>query len=315
LRPDDLDTSSLEAHSQELVLWPTTRADQIVERLQSAEVAVINKVRLDRAVLSQLPELKLVCLAATGTDNIDLAAAGELGIAVTNIRNYCTPSVVQHVFALILTLNQHLTTHRETLAQGAWQQAPQFCLLEPPFAELQGKTLGLIGLGTLGGAVAGVARAFGMRVIAARLPWRSTQPLPETGQSAPRLPLHQLLQQSDIVSLHCPLNDDTRDLIDKAALDQMKSNALLINTARGGLVDSTALMEALLQQEIGGAGIDVLPEEPPVTGNPLLEHSLPNLVVTPHVAWSARESRQRALDEILANILAFAAGEQRNRVA
>jgi glycerate dehydrogenase len=153
-----------------------------------------------------------------------------------------------------------------------------------------------------------------MRVIAARLPWRSTQSASELGQGAPRLPLHELLAQADIVSLHCPLNDDTRHLIDANALDLMKRDALLINTARGGLVDSQALLAALKQEEIAGAGIDVLDREPPVDGDPLIDSTLPNLIVTPHIAWSAREARQRALDEILANILAFNSGEERNRV-
>jgi len=275
---------------------------------------VVNKIQLGAATLHALPKLKLICLAATGTDNVDLEKAKELDIAVCNIREYCTPSVVQHVFALILALNQHLLSYRSAIQAGAWQASHNFCLLEPPVRELRGKTLGVIGLGALGSGVAGVARAFGMRVIAARLPWRSTVPPSGSGQSAPRLPLHELLQQSDIVSLHCPLNEDTRHLIDAAALELMKQDALLINTARGGLVDSAALLAALESEEIAGAGIDVLEQEPPVDGDPLINGQLPNLIVTPHIAWSAREARQRALDEILANIVAFQKGEERNRV-
>jgi glycerate dehydrogenase len=314
LRPADLDVGELQEKLDSLQTWPNTEASQIGERLAGAEVAVINKVRLDAAQLESLQGLKLICLAATGTDNVDLEAAGKLGIAVANIRDYCTPSVVQHVFALILALNQHLTVHRAALANGDWQRSSGFCLLDPPFAELRGKTLGVIGLGALGGGVAGVARAFGMRVVAARLPWRSTAPGSTTGQTAPRLPLQDLLQQSDVISLHCPLNADTRNLINAEALAQMKQDALLINTARGGLVDSAALVAALTSGAIGGAGIDVLDREPPDENEPLLKVDLPNLIVTPHIAWSARESRQRALDEILANILAFTAGEARNRV-
>ena len=314
LGPDDLDVSTLNTALADVIVWPESSAPEINERLATAEVAVVNKVRLDAATLRSLPNLKLICLAATGTDNIDLEAAKDLGIAVANIRQYCTPSVVQHVFTLILALTQHLSVYQEAVRTGLWQNSKQFCLLDPPFRELQGKTMGIIGIGELGGGVAGVARAFGMRVIAARLPWRIRQTPGESGQSAPRLPLHELLQQADIVSLHCPLTEETHQLIDAGALAQMKKDALLINTARGGLVDSQALVDALRNEEIGGAGIDVLPQEPPTAADPLLEVSLPNLIVTPHIAWSARESRQRALDEILENIVAFSNGLERNRV-
>jgi glycerate dehydrogenase len=218
------------------------------------------------------------------------------------------------VFALILTLTQNLNQYRLLLENGDWQRSDNFCLLDPPIRELSGKTLGLIGLGALGSGVAGVARSFNMRVVAARLPRHTTADPSNSGHSAPRLPLHELLQQADIISLHCPLNTDTHHIIDSNALEQMKSDALLINTARGGLVDAEALLKALQNEEIGGAGIDVLEQEPPADGNVLLEASLPNLIVTPHIAWSAREARQRALDEIIANILAFQTGEERNRV-
>jgi glycerate dehydrogenase len=315
LRPADLDLELLDTELESYTLWSDTNtAADIVARLADAEVAVINKIGLDAALLSKLSHLKLVCLAATGTDNVDLQAATDNNIAVSNIRSYCTPSVVQHVFALILSLTQHLDEYTSAVRNGDWQASGQFCLLDPPIHELQGKTLGLIGLGALGSGVAGVARAFGMRVIAARLPWRSTLPPDSAGQSVPRLPLHELLPQADVISLHCPLTDDTRNLIDAAALEQMKRTAILINTARGGLVDSTALLQALQQEDIGGAGIDVLNHEPPINAEPLLEAHLPNLIVTPHIAWSAREARQRALEEIVANIRAFAAGEERNRV-
>jgi len=314
LRPEDLDSSATEKNLESVQFWQDTPKECLTERLVDAQVVVVNKIRLDAATLDALPELKLICLAATGTDNVDLDKAKELGIAVCNIREYCTSSVVQHVFALILALTQHLLVYRSAVQTGAWQASSNFCLLDPPIRELHGKTLGLVGLGALGSGVAGVARAFGMRVIAARLPWRSSAPPSGSGQSAPRLPLHELLQQSDIVSLHCPLNDDTRHLIDATALALMKRDALLINTARGGLVDSAALLTALETEEIAGAGIDVLEQEPPVDGDPLINCTLPNLIVTPHIAWSAREARQRALDEILANILAFQKGEERNRV-
>ncbi len=319
LHPADLNTGHLSDGLDAIEFWSETAAEQLAGRLAEAEVAVVNKIRLRRTDLEQAPHLQLICLAATGSDNVDIEAARELGIAVANIRDYCTPSVVQHVFAMILTLTQQLDVHRRQVRAGTWQQAADFCVVEPPFTELHDKTLGLIGLGVLGGGVAGVARAFGMRVIAARLPWRSSHSPGASGQSAPRLPLPELLQQADVVSLHCPLTEDTRHIIDAAALQLMQPHALLINTARGALVDTAALAKALRNRQIGGAGIDVLAEEPPVNGDPLLDYLQTdeppdNLIVTPHMAWGAREARQRALDQILANIQAFRDGEQRNRL-
>ncbi len=314
LRPTDLDTSRLSATLDHVEYWSETQETRINERLAAAEVVVVNKVNLRRSHLEAAPRLQLICLAATGSDNVDIEAARELGIAVANIREYCTPSVVQHVFALILTLTQHLDEHREQVRRGAWREAATFSIVDPPFTELHDKTLGLIGLGALGSGVAGVARAFGMRVIAARLPWRTAAAATAGGQSAPRLPLGELLRQADIVSLHCPLTADTRNIIDADALALMQRHALLINTARGALVDSAALVAALNNHAIGGAGIDVLVEEPPVNGDPLLECDLPNLIVTPHMAWGAREARQRALDQVLENIEAFVAGRELNRL-
>ncbi len=319
LHPEDLNTQHLSAYLDNIEYWSHSAGDKIAARLAEAEVAVVNKIQLTRADLEQAQRLKLICLAATGSDNVDLQAAQELGIAVTNIRDYCTPSVVQHVFTLILTLNQHLDAHRAQVRDGGWQNSLDFCLLEPGFTELRDKTLGLIGLGALGRGVADVARAFGMRVVAARLPWRTTHAASADKQGAQRLPLHELLPQADIVSLHCPLTDDTRHMIDAAALELMQRHALLINTARGALIDSDALAHALQNGLIAGAGIDVLPEEPPVNGDPLLDYlgsaeQPQNLIVTPHIAWSARESRQRALDQILRNIQAFAANENLNRL-
>ncbi len=314
LHPDDLDITKIKGQLTSVQTWPDTAPEQIADRLSAADVAVVNKVRLDATMLQSIAHLRLICLAATGTDNVDLNAAKALGIAVANIRDYCTPSVVQHVFALVLALTQHLTAHRAAIDAGEWQRTGQFCLLEPTFNELRGKTLGVIGLGTLGSGVATIARAFGMHVIAAQLPWRSSTARASNEQAVPRLPFQQLLRQSDIVSLHCPLTADTHHLIDADAIAQMQKHALLINTARGGLVDSAALLGALENNDIGGAGIDVLETEPPNDSEPLIRTRLPNLIVTPHIAWSAVESRQRALDEILANIIAFSRGEERNRV-
>ncbi len=309
LGPADIDTSALTATLPGIVLHPVTAPAEVATRIRDCEILLVNKVDLDRRLLSSAPSLRLVALAATGTDNVDLAAARELGIGVCNIRDYATPSVVQHVFGLILALTLRLGEYRQLLERGAWQASPHFCLLDYPTRELAGRTLGIVGYGKLGQAVARVGEAFGMRVLAARSQ--------RAGGESPveRLALPELLAAVDVLSLHCPLTPLTRHLVDAKALARMRPDALLINTARGGLVDPVALREALERGRLGGAGIDVLAEEPPVHGSPLLEARLPNLVVTPHVAWAARESRQRALDEVVANIRAFLSGESRNRVA
>lgn len=310
LHPDDLDTRELAIGLDHVDYWADSSEADIAQRLAGADVAVVNKLTLGSAEFAAAPDLQLVCLLATGSDNIDLEAARHHGVAVANIRDYCTPSVVQHVFALLLTLNQRLDEHRRQVRDGAWQTTDTFCLLEPAFAELRGKTLGLIGLGTLGNGVADIARAFGMHVVAAQLPWRPDAP----DHTTPRQPLDTLLGEADVISLHCPLTAETAGLIDSAALARMRRSAVLINTARGGLVDSAALAAALREGRIAGAGIDVLPVEPPPDDEPLLAPDIPNLVLTAHMAWSARESRQRALDEVRENIRAFAAGEARNRL-
>ncbi len=320
LGPSDIDTSELVATLPGLELYGSTTDQQISGRISGCEILLVNKVRLDRARLTAVPSLRLVVLAATGTDNVDLVAARELGIAVCNIRDYATPSVVQHVFGLLLALTLRLDEYRQLLARGAWEQSPHFCLLDFPSRELAGRTLGIIGYGQLGQAVGGVGQAFGMRVIAARsLRPADNRPADRRAdhQSAgvERLPLPELLAAADVVSLHCPLTPDTRHLINRDSLRRMRPGAVLINTARGDLVDYAALLDALRSSRLGGAGIDVLPEEPPVAGHPLLTARLPNLIVTPHIAWAARESRQRALNEVVANVRDFLSGGQRNRVA
>lgn len=312
LGPADIDTSGLTATLPGIALYPWTAAEDLAERIADRQVLLINKVRLDRESLRAAPALRLVCLAATGTDNVDIQAAREMGVAVCNIRNYCTPSVVQHGFGLLLALTLRLPEYRALVTGGAWQHSRQFCLLDYPVRELSGRRFGIVGYGHLGRAMAGVARAFGMEVVASQ-PLGNGGPA-ERGGDVERLPLAELLRTADVVSLHCPLTPATHQLINAQTLTLMRSDALLLNTARGGLVDGEALVAALRQGRLGGAGIDVLPEEPPVAGDPLLEASLPNLIVTPHVAWAARESRQRALDEVVANVRDFLAGGRRNRM-
>ncbi len=307
LGPDDIDNSGLITELPGIALYGMTQPGQLEERIATTEIVIVNKVKLDAAAIVKATQLKLICVAATGTDNVDLSAARVRGITVCNIRNYCTASVVQQVFSFILELTQRTGAWQGLIARGAWQQSEQFCMLDFRSRELQGKTLGIVGTGTLGTAVANVAAAFGMKVIAAQLPGRTDE-----NSIIPKLPWNDFLSECDVISLHCPLNEATENLIDAAALDRMRFDALLINTARGGLVDSAALMHALKNGELGGAGIDVLPVEPPVNGDPLLDTRLPNLLITPHVAWAGAEARQRALDNIVDCVRAFKLGEPLN---
>lgn len=308
---DDIDLGTLEATGIDLALYGVTTAAELPARLAGAEILITNKIRIGAAELAAAPRLKLICLSATGVNNVDLEAAQARDIGVCNITAYCTVSVVQHVYAMILALTHHLSGYQRLLQQGAWMDSPQFCLLDYPIRELSGRKLGIVGYGELGRGVARIAPAFGLEVLISQRPGSSGPPAPaEDG----RLPFEQVLEKADILSLHCPLTDATRGLIGARALGRMKRDALLINTARGALVDSAALAAALRDGRIGGAGIDVLPQEPPVDGDPLLDTAIPNLIITPHVAWAARESRQRAIDEIAANIRSFLEGGRRGRV-
>ncbi|HHW77208.1 MAG TPA: 2-hydroxyacid dehydrogenase [Xanthomonadaceae bacterium] len=291
----DLDFASLDRILPDLRYYPATAPEQVAARIAQAEVVISNKVMLDAAALRQAGRLRLICVAATGVNNVDLAAAAARGITVCNCRGYGTPAVVQHVFALLLALCTRWPEYRQAVRDGRWQRASQFCLLDFPIRELAGKTLGIVGYGELGRGVARVAEAFGMRVLLAQRPGTVE---PEEG----RLPLPILLPQIDVLSLHCPLTPDTRGLIGPWELALMRRDAILINTARGGLVDEAVLADALRQGALGGAGVDVLSLEPPVTGNPLLAPDIPNLIVTPHCAWGSRESRQRLVEQLAENI-------------
>lgn len=304
----DLDITELEVVLSPFQAYPVSTPEQIPERIADARVLLTNKVRVTQAIMDAAPELRLVCLAATGYDNVDTAAARERGIAVCNITAYCTSAVAQHVFSLILSLNQHLDAYRRRMREGDWARSPHFTMLDYPIHELAGRRLGIIGYGELGSGVVRLAEAFGMEVLIAERPGHEG-PLREG-----RLALDEVLKQSDILSLHCPLTKHTRGLIDADALQKMPRHAFLINTARGAVVDEQALAEALREGEIAGAGVDVLSQEPPVDGNPLLDNDIPNLILTPHIAWGAVEARQRALDEMAMNIRAFSRGEERNRV-
>ncbi len=302
----DLDMHPLQQAFAELTLHAQTAPEQVAERLQGAQVAISNKVPLNAATFAACPELKLVLVTATGTNNIDLNAARAHGVTVSNCQGYGTPSVAQHTLLLLLALATRLPDYQRDVAAGRWQQASQFCLLDHPIVELEGKTLGLLGHGELGSAVARLAEAFGMRVVLGQLPGRPAR--------ADRLALHELLPQVDALTLHCPLNEQTRNLIGAAELALMKPQALLINTARGGLVDEQALADALRRGHLGGAATDVLTQEPPKDGNPLLTGDIPRLIVTPHNAWGSREARQRIVAQVVENAAAFFAGAPRRVV-
>ncbi|MBK1690939.1 2-hydroxyacid dehydrogenase [Ectothiorhodospira mobilis] len=303
----DLDLGPLHEALGEWTFHAHTPPEDVAGRLSGAQVVVTNKVVLDADTLASAPDLRLICVAATGTNNVDLEAARRLGIPVCNVRDYATASVVQHVFALILALTVQLPRYDADVRAGAWSRSRQFCLLDHPIRELAGRRLGIIGHGVLGRATAQAARAFGMEVVVARS-LAGGPPDPE------RVPLDTLLASSDVVSLHCPLTPQTRGLMDTRRLAAMPADALLINTARGGIVDAEALAHALRQGTLGGAGIDVLEPEPPPADHPLLAGDIPNLIVTPHVAWAAVESRQRMVAGLADNIRAFREGRPRNQV-
>ena len=302
----DLDPRSLLDALPGLELRGHTAQDEVAARIASAEVVLVNKLRITREAMEAARSLRLVALAATGTNNVDLVAAAERDIAVCNLQDYCTASVVQHVFGVLLALTHRLREYDALVRTGAWQRGEQFCLLDFPIRELAGRNLGILGYGTLGKGVAQVARAFGMQVLVANRPGGTRE--------AGRIDLHELLPRVDVLSLHCPLSPATQGVIGAPELALMKRDAVLVNTARGALLDSAALADALRGGRLGGAAIDVLPQEPPVDGNPLLAGDIPNLIVTPHIAWAAREARQRCVDEMAANVRAFRSGERRNRV-
>ncbi len=303
---EDLDLSSLTSSLPDWSLRRHTSAYEVSRETRDATVVVSNKVLLNREMLQATPSLRLVCVAATGTNNVDLDAARELGITVCNARGYATTSVVEHVFSVMLAFYRHSARYQKAVREGRWHSSDAFCLHDYPIRELAGQTLGIIGHGELGSAVVNMARAFGMNILVAQRPGGTLQD--------GRVTLRALLAQSDVVSLHCPLTDVTRNLIDQEELTCMKDSALLINTARGGIVNEPALMKALQNGEIGGAAIDVLTEEPPSQGNPLLDVSLPNLIVTPHIAWASTHARQSLIDQVAGNILAFLDGKPRNVV-
>ena len=285
----------------------TTGEDEIVARLQNATVAITNKVPITAAVLARLPALRLVAVAATGFNVIDLEACRSRGVTVSNVRDYAVSGVAEHCLMLMLALRRQLLAYRARLQAGDWQRSPTFCLQTPTLYELGGSTLAIVGGGVLGQGLADLARGLGMRVVFAEHKGVAH------GRSG-RVPFDEALAEADVLSLHCPLTPETRHLIGASELAQMKRSAILINTARGGIVDEAALLAALQAGVIAGAGVDVLSEEPPRNGNPLLEVDLPNLIVTPHIAWASVETVEKLAEQLIGNVEAFMRGAPRNVV-
>jgi glycerate dehydrogenase len=282
-------------------------AGGVVDRLRGATIAISNKVMIDADAIARLPDLKMIAICATGTNNVDLEACRARGIVVSNIRNYSLVSVPEHVFTLMLALRRNLRAYTADVDAGLWQKSNRFCLLDHPIADLAGSRLGIVGYGALGRKVATIARAFGMEVVV-------TTRTPTGDASVTEVPLDELLRTSDVVSLHLPLDEHTRNMIGARELAGMKRNALLINTARGGLVDEVALAQALKDGVIAGAGFDVLTKEPPSAGNPLLQLRLPNFILTPHTAWASAGAMQKLADMLIDNVEAFAFGTPINLV-
>lgn len=303
---DDIDLDGLQQTGIDWQVYPQTTPQQLLGRIDSCDVVITNKVMIDADTLAQCPSLRLICVAATGTNNIDLEAAAQHGITVTNVTRYATSSVVQHVMTCMLMLTTRMLDYREALKQRRWQRSEMFCLLDYPITELADRTLGIIGYGELGRGVAAMARLFGMQVIVA-------ESLTGTSSDA-RIPLAEVLRRADIVSLHCPLSAASANLLNAERIATMKPGAFLINTARGGIVDEVALLHALQSGHLGGAAVDVLAVEPPGEDSPLLQTGLPNLIVTPHIAWASHSSRQRLINEVIANIQAYEQFRPRNSV-
>lgn len=294
--------------AHDLTVYGHSTPDEAKQRIANADIVITNKVKLDRSVLDAASRLKMIALAATGTDNIDLAACKEKGIVVSNIRGYATHTLPEHTFALIFALRRSLVAYRDSVKAGRWQDSGQFCYFDYPIKDLAGSTLGIIGEGALGQAVAAIGRALGMRIQFAA---RKGGPK----QGSLYTPFEQLLAESDVITLHCPLTPATRGMIAAPEFALMQRKPLLINTARGGLVDEAALAVALRTGQIGGAGFDVATAEPPPNDHPLMGLlDLPNFILTPHVAWASDEAIQTMADQLIDNVEAFQQGTPRNQV-
>jgi len=309
LYPEDLDFSRLEGVA-DWRWFDNAKLADIKESLHRAEIIVTNKVQIDEHLLKECEQLKLICVAATGINNVDIKATKQQGIAICNVRGYATSSVVQHVFSLILSLNRHLFHYKKLVADGEWSRSDFFCYFGEPISSLDGKILGIIGYGELGKAVAKVAKSFGMNVLIAQSHDVEDEPNIQEG----RVLLSELLSTADVVTLHCPLTDSNYHMIGEDEFSVMKVDSILINAARGGLVDENALLNALRGKQIAAAGLDVLEEEPPSENHSLINYTADNLIITPHIAWASRESRQNLIDAVADNISAFQQGKPQNSI-
>ena len=316
---DSLDaTLHRPAMAHDWVDYAHSDSSNVFSRLKGATIAVTNKVKLDAATLSQLPELKMIAIAATGSNVVDLEACQRLGILACNIRGYARAAVPEHTFALILALRRRLLDYSQDVSNGKWQASTHFCFLDHPIHDLANSTLGIIGFGDLGQSVATIGKAFGMKLcLLERERYKQHDSHASTHTStltagAEYATLEHLLATADVISLHLPLTPGTKHMISTDQLNLMKPTALLINTARGGLVDEQALADALRAGRIGGAGFDVLSSEPPDPDNPLLAPGLHNFILTPHVAWASQEAMQSLADQLIGNIEAYLSGEPRH---
>lgn len=312
LDKNDIDFSPLLATNYDWQFYDSTATDVVKDRTKNAEVIVSNKVILDKTVIENAHNLKLICVAATGTNNVDIDFAKSKGINVCNVRAYGTQSVVQHVFTLLLMLTRNIPQYLYAVKRGDWQKSNEFCLLDYPIEDLTGKTMGIIGYGELGQAVAKMAGAFGMRVVISEHTCKKNSP--NNKKNVTCLSLETLLKEVDVLSLHCPLTEQTKNLISEYELSLMKPTSYLINMARGGIVDESALKNSLIKGQLAGAAIDVLAEEPPKKSSPLLSIDLPQLIITPHIAWASRTARQNVLNQVAENILQFDSGRLQNSV-
>lgn len=301
-------TLRLPFFKHELVCYENTQANEIAHRIADADIVITNKVKLSAEALQQAPRLKLVAVAATGTDNIDLNACAERGITVSNIRNYAGNTVPEHTFALIFALRRSICAYRESVGAGKWQESAQFCYFDYPIRDLAGSTLGIIGDGALGNAVATIARALGMKVLFSAFKGHA-------GMGSLYTSFDDVLARSDIITLHCPLTAETRNMMGAEEFEKMERKPLIINTARGGLVDEEALAKALRSGRISGAGFDVVSVEPPPAEHPFMALlAMPNFILTPHVAWASQEAIQGLADQLIDNVEAFVRGAPVNRV-
>jgi len=306
LSHNDIDNSALSSACPQWQYRDNTSLKELPGVIEQVEIIVSNKVQvnLDKLPARSIKKLRLICVAATGYDNINIAAASKRNVKVCNVRNYATASVTQHVFAMLFCLSNHLLSYRKDILNGEWSKSSFFSLFHHPISEISGKTMGIIGYGVLGKSVANMAKSFGMKVLVAQHPGLT--------DASSIVPLRDLLRQSDVISIHCPLNEGTRGLIGENEFKIMKPNAILINAARGGIVDEIALVNALRHKAIAAAGFDVLTQEPPPFDHPLLKAKMDNLLITPHVAWASQNARQSLVNKVAQNISAFFADQPIN---